>query len=77
MELNYNNSQESAEPRPYSPSNIREVTITPLDYGFIIRVGCQQFAIESTEKLILQLSEYLRHPAEVSENWFQNKVLPG
>lgn len=52
------------------------VNIRPLNYGFIVEVGCQTFAIEKVEDLISRLSAYLTNPNEVTGNWLHEKKLP-
>ncbi len=47
----------------------REVTITPLDFGFIVKVGCQSVAVENVEKLVEKLSAYLKNPGNIEEMW--------
>lgn len=47
----------------------REVTITPLDFGFIVKVGCQSVAVENVEKLVEKLSAYLKNPGNIEDMW--------
>lgn len=47
----------------------RSISIETLNYGWVIRVGCQSFAIENPEKLTKYLLMYLKNPLEVSEKW--------
>lgn len=49
-----------------------EVTIKPLAHGYIVTIGCQQFAIESSLKLTKMLLEYLRHPIKTRKAWLNN-----
>lgn len=53
----------------------REITISPLDYGYIVKVGCQTFAIESDETLIENLAEYLRDPSKKERAWLSSHSL--
>lgn len=46
----------------------KEINIRPLDYGFIINVGCQTVAIESKQDLIKYLTEYIQNPLELEKN---------
>lgn len=56
------------------PNSVRrEITITPLHYGYDVRVGCQKFAIESPEKLCKHLLAYLKNPAEVEKKFLSGK----
>jgi hypothetical protein len=52
----------------------REINISPLDYGYIVRVGCQTLAIESKQDLIKHLTDYLNNQNE-TENKYNNKQL--
>ena len=52
----------------------REINISPLDYGYVIRVGCQVLAIESKQDIIRYLTDYLNNPNE-TENKYQQKQL--
>ena len=48
-------------PQPNPADHIRrEITIRPIDHGYIVTVGCQTFAIESLDKLIRNLDIYLK-----------------
>lgn len=53
-----------------------QIIVNPLTSGYTVHIGCQSFAIESTETLILRLSAYLRNPQEVMDQWLNHKVLP-
>ena len=57
-----------------APSNyVREVNIKPLDSGYLVKVGCQTVAVESTETLIKALNDYLTNPDNFERAWFKNK----
>lgn len=43
-----------------------QINITQLNSGFVVKVGTQSFAIESTEKLIDKMSLYLRNPSDIN-----------
>lgn len=59
---------------PIRFNKIRKIQITQEDHGYIVTVGCQTIALESLDKLILKLSEYLREPA-ATETKYNNKEL--
>jgi len=63
--------------RPTDPNQnqAREVNIRQLNYGYIINIGCQNFAIESVEKLIVNLETYLKNPSETEKKWFSGTFL--
>ena len=54
---------------------IRTINIDQLDLGYVVRVGCQSFAIETSEKLVSAMVEYLNHPNETEIKWFEGKFL--
>ena len=58
---------------PESSNHLREVNIKPLDSGYLVKVGCQSIAVESTETLIKALNDYLTNPDNFERAWFKNK----
>ncbi len=54
---------------------IREMIIKQLDLGYVVRVGCQEFAIETSEKLLVGLGAYLKDPQGTEKAWFDGKFL--
>ena len=64
------------DPQPLAAaSQAREINIRPLNYGYIVNIGCQTFAIESVEKLISNLEKYLNSPIETEKKWFSGNLL--
>lgn len=57
-----------------SNDNVRGVSINPLSSGYMVKVGCQSVAVESTERLIDMLSKYLTDPAEFERKWYSKNV---
>ena len=55
------------------PSKPKEILIRSLDHGYLVRVGCQEFAIESKEKITDLLYRYLEDPNKIEEIYFKNK----
>jgi hypothetical protein len=53
-----------------------QISIIPLNYGYIVEVGCQRFAVGHVENLIERISAYLRNPREVITQWNESKTLP-
>jgi hypothetical protein len=51
------------------------ITIHTLDHGYQVVVGCQTVAIESTEKLLSKLKQYLENPKEAEKLHNQGKFL--
>jgi hypothetical protein len=61
-------------PTPWVPNTIRDIVITQLSHGYIVRVGCQSFAIESASTLIAKLAEYINNPADTETKWNDKKL---
>lgn len=66
----------STPPPASSPKSMRSISVEAMDAGFIVRIGCQTFAIESKESLITKLSAYIRDPQNVESAWMTTKKLP-
>ena len=61
------------EEESYSSGSPREVNIRPLSSGYLVNVGCQSVAVETTEKLLSTLGDYLNDPAGFERKWYKNK----
>lgn len=58
-----------------NPKNsIRGIGIEQLNYGYLVKVGCNTFAIETAEKLIGKLAAYIKNPAETEKKWFDGDL---
>jgi len=55
--------------QPVLRQNMYDISITPLDFGFIVKVGCKRFAIESKDRLINELTHYINNPSEAYKDW--------
>jgi len=64
---------EACREETYQPK--RNIEIIPLDYGYIVNVGCQRIAIEDKKDLIKYLVEYLENPSEVERKYNRNELL--
>ena len=63
------------EPRiPLEQSRGREIHIRPLNRGFVVNVDCHAFAFEDLEKMLTNISLYLRNPKKVEEMWFKGQL---
>lgn len=64
-----------AEKRPAATEMVmnhekaREINISQVDYGYIIRVGCQTFCIEKLQVVLDMLNNYLKNPDSVEKMW--------
>jgi hypothetical protein len=56
-------------------NNIRDINIIQLNYGYIVKVGCNSFAIETPERLIEKLTEYIKEPQATEKKWNETKLL--
>ena len=67
----YASEGESAQdiPNPKQENKIREINISQLSRGFVVRVGCQNFAFSTKEELIGKLAEYINEPNKSEEKW--------
>lgn len=50
-------------------SKAREISIHPLDRGYMVKVGCTTVAITTIAELIEKLTEYLKDPAVTEEKF--------
>src|SRR4051812_11345897 len=58
-----------------SPRNgIRTINIEGLSFGYVVKVGCQSFAIESADKVTKFLNQYMKDPHETERLWFDGKL---
>lgn len=51
----------------------RLIEIKQLDGGYIINVGCQTFAFETADKLLLKLGKYLANPAQAEKDYWAGR----
>lgn len=59
---------------PCGSDRIKEIRITQVDHGYIVNIGCQTFAIESSKRLVKNIEKYLESPQEIEKAWM-NKSL--
>lgn len=52
-------------PQPTAPSIMYDIKINKLDAGYIVNVGCKNFAIGTKEELIIKLTSYINDPKRV------------
>ena len=63
-------------PEPIREQNkMRVVEIKQLNHGYFVQIGCQQFAIETSEKLLSALADYMKDPQGTEKAWFDGKFL--
>ena len=56
------------------PGTIREISITQLDRGYVVRVGCKTFAIENATDLLCYLTAYIHNPAAAEAEYNNGKL---
>lgn len=52
----------------------RHITINELNKGYLVSVGCHRFAIETKERLVSLLSEYLASPSATEGKFRDGKL---
>jgi len=62
-------------PAGITAARMHNVSIHPLDYGWNVKIGCQNFAVETVEKLIKNLEAYLKDPSGTERQWMADKKL--
>lgn len=58
-----------ADYHPIKGSKISDIVIKELDYGYLVKVGCQSLAIGNQKELLSWLTEYIRDPDGVTKKW--------
>jgi hypothetical protein len=53
---------------------IRKISISQLDRGYVVHVGCQEFAISTTAELVSRLREYINDPARIESMYEEGKL---
>lgn len=53
----------------------RDFQVSKLNHGYVVTVGCSKFAIESNEKLIKVLTEYISNPSEKEKKWHETNEI--
>jgi len=50
-------------------NKIRPTSIEEVNFGYIVRIGCQTFAISTKAELTSKLIEYINEPAKTEQKW--------
>lgn len=69
---NYPDTAQGLQDRPAETNPIytmNTIGIKQLSYGYEVRVGCLEMAIESKEKLIKMLTLYIKDPKGMENRW--------
>jgi hypothetical protein len=59
---------------PSVRTKARDINIQPMNYGFVVRVGCQTFVFETAEKMMANLGSYLADPEAVERAWMNGSL---
>lgn len=60
--------------QPVNPAPVRDVTISSLNRGYVVKVGCHSFAFETVDGFLLKLGEYLKDPIGTEDKWFKGEL---
>ena len=55
--------------------SFRNFSVSKLNYGYVVNVGCHSFAIEAKENLIKLLTEYISDPNAKEIQWWETKTI--
>ena len=55
-------------------NKLRRLEVNELNRGYVVTVGCHQFAIETSAQLISKLTEYINEPAKTEAKWFNKQL---
>lgn len=73
--INERYSDEVMAPRPIEENHIRSISIRQLNHGYVVEVGCQTLAIESSSKLIALFAEYVSDPLATEQKYRDGKLI--
>lgn len=60
-----------------SPAKARNISIKPQDFGYLVNIGCQSFAISKLQDLMIGLEAYLTDPDNTENQWFKGEYKIG
>lgn len=63
------------EQDPIRENIAREIIIRQLNHGYMVQVGCQSMAIESSTKLLSLFAEYISNPNATEQKYREGKLL--
>ena len=58
-----------ADYHPIKKAMISDIVVKEVDFGYIVKVGCQTLAISTKEDLIKMFTEYVNDPSTVTRRW--------
>jgi len=60
---------------PKQKIKIEDIVIKQMDYGYLVKIGCQTIVVETPKKLIKAFKKYLKDPAGVEELFMQGEFM--
>ena len=54
---------------------MKDIIIKEMDYGYLVKIGCQTLCIESDKKLLKALKKYMKDPEGVEELHAQGEFM--
>lgn len=54
--------------------NTYAITIKTLDRGYVVSVGCRDFAFTSRDEMMGMINEYLSDPEGIEKLFYENKL---
>lgn len=64
-----------ATPAGIPQNRMHNISIHSLDFGFNVKIGCQNFAVETVDKLIKNLEAFLNDPSGTERKWMNERKL--
>jgi hypothetical protein len=55
-------------------NKIKDIHISQLDVGYLVKVGCKSFAITDKSKMLNMIANNLLHPADTEKLYFEGKL---
>jgi hypothetical protein len=64
------------DPQPVQDvrSRARTVVIQPMNYGYVVRLDCHEFALETHERVLEYVGQYLKDPSGIEEKWWKKEL---
>jgi hypothetical protein len=59
---------------PFQENKIRQIEIRELNRGYMVSVGCHNFALSTKTELMIKLEEYINEPAKTEKKWFAGEL---
>lgn len=57
------------------PSKMKDIVIKQMDYGYLVKIGCQTLCIETEKKLRKALKKYMKDPDGVEQLHMQGEFM--